>query len=52
VRLHQILASNAPLARKLDPLAKKYAAQFKVVFDAIRDLMAPPVPKNARSEYW
>jgi hypothetical protein len=42
VRLRQILASNAQLARKLAELEKKYDAQFKVVFDAIRRLMAPP----------
>ncbi len=42
VRLRQMLASNAELARKLDVLEKKYDAQFKVVFDAIRQLMAPP----------
>ena len=42
VRLRQILASNAQLARKLDALEKKYDAQFKVVFDAIRRLMTPP----------
>jgi len=38
VRLRQILASNAQLARKLDALEKKYDAQFKLVFDAIRQL--------------
>jgi len=36
VRLRQMLASNAELARKLDTLEKKYDTQFKVVFDAIR----------------
>lgn len=41
VRLRQMLASNAQLARKLADLEKKYDAQFKVVFDAIRQLMAP-----------
>ena len=44
VRLRQMLASNADLARKLDALEKKYDAQFKVVFDAIRELMKPPEP--------
>ena len=29
-------------ARKLAALEKKYDAQFRVVFDAIRKLMAPP----------
>ena len=42
VRLRQMLASNAELARKLAAMEKKYDAQFKVVFDAIRQLMSPP----------
>jgi hypothetical protein len=47
VRLRQLLASNADLARKLETLEKKYDAQFKVVFDAIRQLMSPPAkPKR------
>ena len=40
-RLRQMLASNAELARKLAALENKYDAQFKVVFDAIRQLMTP-----------
>ncbi len=44
IRLRQILASNAELARKLDALEKKYDAQFREVFEAIRRLMAPPEP--------
>ena len=42
IRLRQMLASNAELARKLYSLEKKYDEQFKVVFDAIRELMTPP----------
>ena len=45
VRLRQVLSANADLARKLKALEKKYDAQFRVVFDAIRELMAPPRPK-------
>ena len=41
VRLRALLTSNEALARKLDALEKKYDAQFKVVFDAIRQLMPP-----------
>ena len=41
VRLRRIVASNDDLARKLAALERKYDAQFKVVFDAIRGLMAP-----------
>jgi hypothetical protein len=48
VRLRQILAAHADLARKLASLERKYDAQFKVVFDAIRELMAPPQTKNKR----
>ncbi|MDP2851796.1 MAG: ORF6N domain-containing protein [Gallionella sp.] len=48
VRLRQMLASNAALARKLATLEKKYDAQFKIVFDAIRELMTPPDPKKKR----
>jgi hypothetical protein len=44
VRLRQILGSHADLARKLAALEQKYDTQFKVVFDAIRQLMAPPEP--------
>jgi hypothetical protein len=47
VRLRQLLLANADLARKLDALERKYDAQFKAVFDAIRELMAPPAkPKR------
>ncbi len=42
VRLRQMLTEHADLARKLATLEKKYDAQFKAVFDAIRQLMAPP----------
>lgn len=48
VRLRRMLASNADLARKLDALEKKYDTQFKVVFDAIRQLMIPPDTKLKR----
>jgi hypothetical protein len=42
VRLRQILASHAQLARRLNALESKYDGQFAVVFDAIRALMAEP----------
>lgn len=42
VRFRALLATHAELARKLVSLEKKYDAQFRVVFDAIRQLMAPP----------
>jgi hypothetical protein len=42
VLLRRLLATNAELARKLAELEAKYDRQFKVVFDAIRDLMTAP----------
>jgi DnaJ-domain-containing protein 1 len=47
VRLRQVLATHADLARKLEALEKKSDAQFKVVFDAIRALMQEPAKKKA-----
>jgi hypothetical protein len=46
VRLREMLSTHADLARKLLALEKKYDAQFRVVFDAIRELMTPPHPKT------
>ena len=47
VKLRELIASNKNLAKRLDELEKKYDSQFKVVFDAIRELMTPiePPPK-------
>jgi ORF6N domain-containing protein len=42
-------ASHREVAQKLATMEMKYDAQFKVVFDAIRELMAPPpVPPRPR----
>jgi hypothetical protein len=41
VHLRELLATNADLARKLEQMERKYDGQFRVVFDAIRQLMAP-----------
>ena len=42
VRLREIISSSKELAKRLDDPEKKYDSQFKVVFDAIRQLMTPP----------
>jgi hypothetical protein len=42
VQLRRVLGSNVELARKLDALERRYDGQFKVIFEAIRELMAPP----------
>lgn len=46
VRLRQIFSTHADLAKKLDELEQKYDEQFKVVFDALRELMSPPERKK------
>ena len=48
VRLRNLLETNRELAKKLEILEEKYDEQFRVVFDAIRALMAPPQPKKKR----
>ena len=48
VQLRQMLSSHADLARKLAALESRYDAQFKAVFNAIRELMAPQEPPKKR----
>ncbi len=48
VSLRRLLSSNEQLSRKLSVLERKYDSQFRVVFDAIRKLMAPPPSKHRR----
>lgn len=51
VRLRRMLSSHKELARKLAALEKKYDAQFKIVFDAIRQLMTPPDTKRRQIRF-
>jgi hypothetical protein len=46
--LRSILSSHKGLAEKLVQLETKYDSQFKIVFDAIRQLMKPPVTGNRK----
>lgn len=48
VRLREMIASHKDLARRLAELEKKYDSQFKVVFDAIRQLVEPARSKPRR----
>jgi hypothetical protein len=41
-RIREMLSTHKDLQRKIDDLEKKYDQQFRIVFDAIRELMAPP----------
>jgi hypothetical protein len=48
VKLREILLSHQDLARQLSELEQKYDSQFRVVFDAIREVMTPPEPKRRK----
>ena len=46
VRLREMMATHADLASKLAELEQRYDAQFRIVFDAIRELMREPREKR------
>jgi len=48
VKLRQMLASNAQLARKLEEMEMKYDERFRIVFEAIEQLMTPPEKPRKR----
>ncbi len=48
VRLRQLINSHEELGRKFKALEQKYDSQFRVVFDAIREIMSPEVPPRKR----
>lgn len=48
VKLRQLLNSHQELAEKLNAMEQKYDEQFRIVFDAIRELMSPPETKKKR----
>ena len=49
VQLREMIGANRTLAKRLNELEKKYDGQFRIVFEAIRELMAePPVTKSRR----
>ena len=52
VRLRELMATHKDLVRRLNEMEKKYDAQFRVVFDAIRELMTPQSRRSARSGFW
>lgn len=48
VRMREALTGHRDITKRLDEMEKKYDAQFRVVFDAIRALMAPPKASGRR----
>jgi hypothetical protein len=50
VKLREFMLNHKDLARKVDDLEQRYDAQFKVVFDAIRQLMTPAAKPKRRGK--
>jgi hypothetical protein len=48
VRLRSMLAEHEDLKRQLATLERKYDGHFKIVFDAIKELMTPPEPAKKK----
>ena len=48
VQLRSMLASHKELSKKLYALEKKYDSNFKVVFDAIKEIMQPKIPEKKK----
>ena len=48
VRLRRVATSVAELGRKLEELERRYDGRFRIVFDAIRELLSPPEPPRRR----
>jgi propanediol dehydratase small subunit len=48
VRLRQPISSHKDLLNKIDELEKQYDMQFKVVFDALREVVQPPVRRSKK----
>ena len=48
VRLREITATHKDLVQKLEQMELKYDRKFKVVFDAIRELMVRPISSSRR----
>ena len=48
VKMRELIDDNKELKMRLDKMEGKYDKQFQVVFEAIRRIMNPPVPRNPR----
>jgi hypothetical protein len=44
VRLRELIATHKDLAERIASIEKKYDHQFRIVFEVLEQLMAPPDP--------
>ena len=47
-KLRKMLFNYADLHRKIEEMEKKYDKKFRIIFDAIKELMRPPVMSDRR----
>jgi len=52
IKLREIISTHKDLTRKIDDMEKKYDAQFKVVFEAIRKLLTLPEKPKERIGFY
>jgi hypothetical protein len=48
IQFKRILLTNSDLRRKIEAMERKYDVQFKVVFDALKKLLEPPLVKEKK----
>lgn len=48
VKLKRMILTYTKLKQKIESMEKKYDLQFKVVFDALKKLLEPPLPKEKK----
>ena len=48
IKLKEMLATHKDLKLKIEEMEKKYDYQFKIVFDAIKQLLEPPVKQKSK----
>ena len=48
IKLKEMLSTHKDLKQKIEEMEKKYDYQFKIVFDAIKQLLEPPVKSKGK----
>ena len=48
IKLKEMLSTHKDLKQKIEEMEKKYDYQFKIVFDAIKQLLEPPVKSKEK----
>ena len=49
-KIRELLATHKDIQRKIEDMESKYDEQFKIVFEAIRQLLEPPIPEKPKGK--